>query len=54
MKKIPLHRLNQIQGGGCGKWVRRYERAFRRGADDGTLRALEDALSTCIFEKYYT
>lgn len=53
MKKMNPKTLEKIIGGGCGKWVRRYTRAFNNGADDATLNSLRHSLDDCIFEKYY-
>jgi hypothetical protein len=53
MKKLTINSLLQLHGGGCGKWVRRYTRAYKNGADDATLDSLRESLDDCILEKYY-
>ncbi|MCA4899130.1 MAG: hypothetical protein ACK514_18400 [Bacteroidota bacterium] len=54
MKKLEKKKVESTKGGGCGKWVRRYNRAFRNGADQDTLDDIRNALDDCIYEKYYS
>jgi hypothetical protein len=53
MKKMTLKRIENISGGGCMKWIRRYNRAVRNGIDDEQyLRSLIWAFEECIDAQY--
>lgn len=52
MKKLNVVKLEQIKGGGCMKWIRRYERYRDNGAGKAVLTALLDAFDECIQDKY--
>jgi hypothetical protein len=52
MKKLNRKQLIDIKGGGCYKWVRRYNREKDGNNDEDVLDSLLDAFDRCIRDQY--
>lgn len=53
MKNLQSKQLEEIRGGGCMKWIRRYNRAVSNGMDNEEyMRSLMWGFEACIEAKY--